>query len=246
MTPFCKIDLCRSEIYIYFTPKTLICQPHLRNLPFLMPFSVFCSPRTACTLIYTTRGRNITLKVVFYLNNKKGNTDQQLNMDSASRSPQPTPEASFDGSATINSISQENGFVNSENLATPVGQARNYAKILKMGENGTCGLVNLSENLPDSVDLGEAALAFNAFYNQGKQGKAFSAAKNMELLSPEQRQYAYNLGIMDKALESSKQNIGKVLQSETKHDKINNNKESAENEQSIRLRDGSERTNGNI
>ena len=41
----------------------------------------------------------------------------------------------------------------------------------------------------------------------------------------------YNLGIMDKALGSSKQNIGKVLQSETKHDKINNNKESAENEQ---------------
>ena len=56
----------------------------------------------------------------------------------------------------------------------------------------------------------------------------------------------YNLGIMDKAMGSSKQNIGKVLQSETKHDKINNNKQSAENEQGIRLRDGSERTNGNI
>ena len=106
--------------------------------------------------------------------------------------------------AVNNSISQESGFVNSENLSTPVGQARNYAKILKMGENGTRGLVNLSENLPDGVDLGEAALAFNAIYNQGKSGKALSTAKNMELLSPDQRHYAYNLGIMDGALSSAR------------------------------------------
>ena len=87
--------------------------------------------------------------------------------------------------AVNNSISQENGFVNSENLSTPVGQARNYAKILKMGENGTRGLVNLSENLPDGVDLGEAALAFNAIYNQGKSGKAFSAALQAQLADAE-------------------------------------------------------------
>ena len=53
----------------------------------------------------------------------------------------------------------------------------------------------------------------------------------MELLSPEQRQYAYNLGIMDKALdgargkntgaEISKENDGKVLQKDGKSDKIN-------------------------
>ena len=135
---------------------------------------------------------------------KKGNTDQLLNMDSASRSPQPTPEASFDGSATINSISQESGFVNSENLSTPVGQANYYASILKMGENGTRGLVNLSANLPDGVDLGEAAQAFNAIYSQGKNGKALSTVKFGELLSPEQRQYAYNLGIMDKALDGAR------------------------------------------
>ena len=83
-------------------------------------------------------------------------------------------------------------------------QAAAYAMTLDMGAEGYSGLINLSENLPDGVDLGEAALAFNAFYNQGKNGKAFSAAKNMELLSPEQRQYAYNLGIMDGALDSAR------------------------------------------
>ena len=83
-------------------------------------------------------------------------------------------------------------------------QAAVYAYTLGMGAEGLHGLVTLSENLPDGVDLGEAALAFNAFYNQGKNGKAFSAAKNMEFLSPEQRQYAYNLGIMDKALDSAR------------------------------------------
>ncbi len=107
-------------------------------------------------------------------------------------------------SAPIDSISQESGFVNSENLSTPVGQANYYASILKMGENGTRGLVNLSSNMPDGVDLGEVAIAYNAIYNQGKQGKALSAVKNMELLSPEQRQYAYNLGIMDRALDSAR------------------------------------------
>ena len=133
-------------------------------------------------------------------------------------------------------------------------QAAAYAMTLSMGAEGLHGLVTVADSLADGVDLGEAAIAFNAFYNQGKQGKAFSAAKNMEFLSPEQRQYAYNLGIMDKALdgarakntgaEVSKENDGKVLQSETKHDKINNNKESAKNEQGIRLRDGGERDGG--
>ena len=83
-------------------------------------------------------------------------------------------------------------------------QAAAYAMTLGMGVEGYRGLVAISESLADGVDLGEAALAFNAFYNQGKNGKAFSAAKNMELLSPEQRQYAYNLGIMDKALDSAR------------------------------------------
>ena len=114
-----------------------------------------------------------------------------------------------------------------------------------MGENGTRGLVTVADSLASGVDLGEAAIAFNAFYNQGKQGKAFSAAKNMELLSPEQRQYAYNLGIMDKALDGvRKKSSGEVLQNNAESGKINNNKESAENEQSIRLRDGSERNDG--
>lgn len=44
---------------------------------------------------------------------KKGSTDQLLDMDS-NKSPQPTPEASFDGSATNSSISQPEGKVNSK------------------------------------------------------------------------------------------------------------------------------------
>ncbi len=104
-----------------------------------------------------------------------------------------------------------------------------------MGAEGVSGLVNLSANLPDGVDLGEAALAFNAIYSQGKSGKAFSAAKNMELLSPEQRQYAYNLGIMDKVLdgvraknaaaEISGENDGKVLQKDGVGDTIKENEQ---------------------
>lgn len=80
-------------------------------------------------------------------------------------------------------------------------QAAAYGYTLGMGAEGVSGLVNLSANLPDGVNLGDAAQAFNAIYSQGKNGKAFSAVKFGELLSPEQRQYAYNLGIMDKALD---------------------------------------------
>ncbi len=197
----------------------------------MMPFSVFYSPRTACTLIYTTRERNITLAVTVSSEKKKALTlksawitkkGQHISPQSDVQAPNQTSDNELSMNAVNNSISQENGFVNSENLATPVGQARNYAKIFGMDENGTRGLATLAEDLPDGVDLGEVALAFNAIYSQGKSGKAFSAAKNMELLSPEQRHYAYNLGIMDKALDSARaknaaaeisgENSGKVLQ----------------------------------
>jgi hypothetical protein len=62
VTPFCKIDLCRSEIYIYFTPKTHFCKPHLRNLPLLMPFSALRRPQSLYFNIYTTRG------IEYYIN----------------------------------------------------------------------------------------------------------------------------------------------------------------------------------
>ena len=157
--------------------------------------------------------RNITLAVTVSSEKKKALTlksawitkkGQHISPQSDVQAPNQTSDNELSMNAVNNSISQENGFVNSENLATTVGQARNYAKIFGMGENGTRGLATLAEDLPDGVDLGEVALAFNAIYRQGKSGKALSAAKNMELLSPEQRQYAYNLGIMDGALDSAR------------------------------------------
>lgn len=109
-------------------------------------------------------------------------------------------------------------------------QAAAYGYTLGMGAEGLSGFVYISEGIADGADLGEVAIAYNAIYNQGKQGKALSAVKNMELLSPEQRQYAYNLGIMDRALDSaraknaaaeiSKENDGKVLQNDGVGDKI--------------------------
>ncbi len=133
-------------------------------------------------------------------------------------------------------------------------QAAAYAMTLGMGAEGLHGLVTMSESIASGVDLGEAALAFNAFYNQGKSGKALSAAKNMELLSPEQRQYAYNLGIMDKALNSARkknavtdlsgENDGKVLQKDGESGKININKENANYEQGVHIRESSKRNDG--
>ncbi len=117
---------------------------------------------------------------------------------------------SYDVSSSVsgNSISQDGTNVNSENLATPVGQAKNYARILGMGENGTRGLVAVSESLQSGADLGNAAQAFNAIYNQGRQGKAFAATKNGELLTPEQRRYAYQVGVVDGLLERGKMKEG--------------------------------------
>lgn len=90
-------------------------------------------------------------------------------------------------------------------------QAAAYAQTLQMGSNGTEGLVFVSKSLSEGADIGEVAQAFNAIYNQGKSGKAMSAVRNLELLSPEQRQYAYQLGVMDRALNSSgKKTSGEV------------------------------------
>ena len=98
---------------------------------------------TAVT-VSSEKKKALTLKSAWIT--KKG---QHISPQSDVQAPNQTSDNELSMNAVNNSISQENGFVNSENLATPVGQARNYAKILKMGENGTRGLVNLSENLPD-------------------------------------------------------------------------------------------------
>lgn len=78
-----------------------------------------------------------------------------------------------------------------------------------------------------------------------------SAVKNSGLLSGEQMQYAYQLGVMDRALNSSGQkSFVEVLQNGTESDKIKENaQEGAENEQGeegsgVRLRGGGERDGG--
>jgi len=97
----------------------------------------------------------------------------------------------------------------------------------------------------ERAKLADEAQAFNAIYNQGKQGKAFAAVRFGELLSPEQRQYAYQNGLVDGLMERGRnKNSSEVLQKGKKDAKINNNKESEENEQGIRLRDGGERDDG--
>ena len=75
------------------------------------------------------------------------------------------------------------------------------------------------------MNLGDAAQAFNAIYSQGKGGKAFSAVKFGELLSPEQKQYAYQTGVVDGLLKSSrKKSSGEVLQKDSVGGTIKENK----------------------
>ncbi len=102
-------------------------------------------------------------------------------------------------------------------------EAAVYAMTLGMRSEGLKGLVTISESLPQGVSLGNAAIAFNVFYNQGKQGKAMSAAKNTEFLSLAQRQYAYNCGIIDGLLEKgrNKNSSTEVLHKDKKNDIIN-------------------------
>ena len=130
-------------------------------------------------------------------------------------------------------------------------QAAAYAQTLDMGAEGTRGLVMISESLPDGANLGDTAQAFNAIYTQGRSGKAFSAVRFGETLTAEQRQYAYQLGVMDRALNSSGQkSFVDVLQNGTESDKIKEKEqEGAQNEQGeeesgVHLRGGSERDGG--
>ena len=131
-------------------------------------------------------------------------------------------------------------------------QAAAYAQTLQMGSNGTEGLVFVSKSLSEGADIGEVAQAYNAIYNQGKSGKAMSAVRNLELLSPEQRQYAYHTGVMDGILERgrSEKVSEKVLQKDGESGTIKEkaregvDNESREEESGVHLRGGSERDGG--
>lgn len=97
------------------------------------------------------------------------------------------------------------------------------------------------------VDLGNLAQAYNALYQVGVRGEHILKAKNpyISMLTPEQVGLAYTYGQMDGLLERGKnKNSSEVLQKVAKDAKINNNKESGDNEQGVRLRDGSERDGG--
>ena len=102
-------------------------------------------------------------------------------------------------------------------------QAAAYAQTLKMGGEGLKGLVSLAEGLSEGVDLGEAALAFNALYNQGKKGVAMIAAENASLLSPYQREMAYQAGVVDGIFERSREkSSSEVLQNDAVDGTIEN------------------------
>lgn len=158
---------------------------------------------------------------------KKG---QHISPQSDVQAPNQTPDNELSMNAVNDSISQKNGNVNSKNLTTPVGQAEHYAKVLKLGENGTQGLVSLAEGLSEGADLGEAALAFNALYSQGRRGQAASAVKNASLLSPYQREAAYQAGVVDGLLERGKKKTSEeVLQNDSVDGKIKTTQSQREN-----------------
>ena len=109
-------------------------------------------------------------------------------------------------------------------------EAAVYAMTLEIGPDGTRGFISMAENI-DGVDIGNAAIVYNAIYNQGRSGKAFSAVKNMNLLSPEQRQLAYRYGVMDRVAGDlkAKKTSGKGLQKDGKNDTIETTQSRREN-----------------
>lgn len=127
-----------------------------------------------------------------------------------------------------------------DNMSRP-GQALMFGTTLDIGENGLKGLVSVANH--SSGSMANIAQAYNAIYQAAKQGKAITDAKNPYLaeLNAAQKLMAYESGVMD-SLE--KKTSGEVLQNDKKDAKINSNKESGENEQGIRLREGGERNDG--
>ncbi len=124
---------------------------------------------------------------------KKGSTDQLLNMDSEG-SPQPTPEASFDGSATNSSISQDGTNVNSK-ISTDLSR---YAELAGMGENG----VQLMQEVYDGKMSPEKFFeAYNRVYATGKS-RGEARRRDVALLGENVAAMARNAGEMD-ALKAS-------------------------------------------
>lgn len=128
---------------------------------------------------------------------------------------------------------------------SPTAQAKLYAAVLDMGEEGARGLMMISQNLPVDADLGNVAQAYNALYQAGVQGKAINEAKNPYIASLDEqvREYAYQTGVVDGLMERGRKNSSEVMQNGKKDAKINN-KENVENEQGVRIRDGGERDGG--
>ena len=117
-----------------------------------------------------------------------------------------------DNTASNNSISQSEGIVNRENLSSAGGQVAEYARILKIGEQGVRDLNNVVNSMGEGIDVANVVQAYNAVYQMGKQGKDISEARNphLNMLSTEQKDVAYNAGFMDSVTE--KKSSGGVLQ----------------------------------
>lgn len=91
------------------------------------------------------------------------------------------------------------------------GQAKKFAAILGLGENGTRGLASFVNNAK-AVNVGNLAQAFNDVYRLGVRGADIDLARNpyLSMLNEEQMVLAYNYGIMDGALEKSEENSVEV------------------------------------
>lgn len=176
---------------------------------------------------------------------KKGSTDQLLNMDSV-KSPQPTPEASFDGSATNSSISQKSGNVNSKFLTS--GSALDRAVgVLKLNESER---TVLSEVMPAELDDAQQlnfAAAFSVVYRAALSGKDIGSINSSLVaeadLSQNQIQEIYYRGRLEYLQNLSKNNSTNATESDitkTKGKEAQNEKE----RDGVRLRDSSKRNGG--
>lgn len=129
------------------------------------------------------------------------------------------------------------------------GQAEKFSAILDLGKNGTRGLASFVQNAK-GVNVGNLAQAFNDVYRLGKKGADIDLAKNpyLSMLSEEQMVLAYNYGIMDGAIEKSEEKSSdEVLQKDVERDTIKEKEQEGvkdEQEDSVRLRDGGERNDG--
>ena len=136
-----------------------------------------------------------------YIEQKK---DSTVTQESDEKTPNGTPKAKLASPYAVNnSISHSDGIVNRENLSSVDVQVAEFAKILKIGEQGVHDLNNVISSMGEGIDVANAVQAYNAVYQMGKQGKDISEARNPHLymLSAEQKEIAYNAGFMDSVTE---------------------------------------------